>query len=45
MKVIREIQENLVCVVKKEGDDHEKDYQDEALVQQDWAATEREAHR
>ena len=44
MKVIREIQENLLCR-KEKGADHQAKNRDEVLVQQVRACAEREAHR
>ena len=45
MKVIREIQENLLCVGKMRELITKKKSGLEVLVQQDWACAEREAHR
>ena len=43
MKVVREIQENLICIGKSR-DDHKEDG-DQVLVQQGWASSQREARR
>ena len=43
MKIVREIQENLLCV-EKERIDHEEEDGNELLLQPDWDAAQREAH-
>ena len=44
MKVIREIQENLLCVGKRKEAHRSEKGGDEELVQQDWTCAERKAH-
>ena len=45
MEMIREVQENIICVWKEEGDDHKEECELEMLVQQVRTCAEREAHR
>ena len=44
LKVIQEIQENLLCVGKRRNG-HQKEVRDKMLVQQCWASSQREVHR